>query len=59
MASVDDQNQTDVQEMKQQVRQVLKKMTASSAPRATIEGKKYSMQYVSQLSLHQHIYRPC
>lgn len=42
---MDDQNQADVQEMKQQARQILKKLTRTSEPRASLEGKKHTMQY--------------
>lgn len=44
VATMDDQAQKDVQELKQQVRQVLKKMTPNAAPRASIESKTCTMQ---------------
>ncbi|KAF2485813.1 Longin-like domain-containing protein [Neohortaea acidophila] len=46
VASMDDQNQADVQEMKQQARQILKKLTRTSEPRASLEGKKHTMHYL-------------
>jgi vesicle transport protein SEC22 len=46
VASVDDQNVQEVQELKQQVRQVVKRLTPSSEPRASIESTQHTMQYV-------------
>ncbi|KAK3684661.1 SNAP receptor [Vermiconidia calcicola] len=46
VASVDDQAGQEVQELKQQVRQVMKKLTPASEPRASIESNKYTMHYV-------------
>ncbi|KAK3705782.1 SNAP receptor [Vermiconidia calcicola] len=46
VASVDDQAGQEVQELKQQVRQVMKKLTPASEPRASIESNKFTMHYV-------------
>jgi vesicle transport protein SEC22 len=44
VASVDDQQIAEVGELKQQIRQVVKRITPSSEPRASIESNKYTMQ---------------
>jgi len=49
-ASVEDQNLQDIQDLKQQVRQILKKMTSNTEPRASIESKKYTIQYENHLN---------
>lgn len=45
MASVDDSQIQEVTELKQNIRQVIKKLTPSSEPRASIESSKYTIQY--------------
>lgn len=45
VASVDDQQVKELGELKQQIRQVVKRITPSSEPRASIESKQYTMQY--------------
>ena len=47
VASVDDSQIQEVGELKQQIRQVVKRITPSSEPRASIESGKYSMQSVA------------
>ncbi|GAB1725805.1 hypothetical protein NU195Hw_g2532t1 [Hortaea werneckii] len=46
VASVDDQQVQELGELKQQIRQVIKRITPSSEPRASIESNKYTMHYV-------------
>ncbi|TKA68757.1 hypothetical protein B0A55_07408 [Friedmanniomyces simplex] len=46
VASVDDSQIQEVGELKQQIRQVVKRITPSSEPRASIESGKYTMHYV-------------
>jgi len=46
VASVDDSQIQEVGELKQQIRQVVKRITPSSEPRASIESGKYTMQSV-------------
>ena len=52
VASVDDAQIQEVGELKQQIRQVVKHITPSSEPRASIESGKYTMQCVSPSTLH-------
>ena len=52
VASVDDTQIQEVGELKQQIRQVVKHITPSSEPRASIESGKYTMQCVSPSTLH-------
>ena len=47
VASVDDQNVEEVQELKQQIRQVIKRLTPTSEPRASIEGQQHTIQCVA------------
>ncbi|KAK0930898.1 SNAP receptor [Friedmanniomyces endolithicus] len=49
VASVDDSQIQEVGELKQQIRQVVKRITPSSEPRASIESGKYTMQSVLAL----------
>ncbi|KAK5104861.1 hypothetical protein LTR62_002766 [Meristemomyces frigidus] len=51
VASVDDSQIKEVGELKQQIRQVIKHITPSSEPRASIESGKYTMHYVLNDSL--------
>ncbi|KAK5137043.1 hypothetical protein LTR08_001052 [Meristemomyces frigidus] len=51
VASVDDTHIPEVGELKQQIRQVVKHITPSSEPRASIESGKYTMHYVLNDSL--------
>lgn len=44
VASVDDQQAQELGELKSQIRQVVKRITPSSEPRASIESSKYTMQ---------------
>ncbi|PPJ49725.1 hypothetical protein CBER1_02915 [Cercospora berteroae] len=46
VASVDDSQIQEVTELKQNIRQVIKKLTPSSEPRASIESSKYTIHYV-------------
>ncbi|EMC96521.1 hypothetical protein BAUCODRAFT_108240 [Baudoinia panamericana UAMH 10762] len=46
VASVDDQQIKELGELKQQIRQVVKRITPTSEPRASIESVKYTMHYV-------------
>lgn len=46
MASVDGQNVEEVQKLKGQIRQVIKHLTPSSEPRASIESSQHTMQCV-------------
>ncbi|CAK4032637.1 transport sec22 [Lecanosticta acicola] len=46
VASVDDQQMQDLGEVKNQVRQVVKKITPQSEPRASLEGAKHTIHYV-------------
>ncbi|KAK5163647.1 SNAP receptor [Saxophila tyrrhenica] len=46
VASVDDANVQDVQELKQQIRKVVQRITPSSEPRASIESGQHTMHYV-------------
>lgn len=45
VASVDDNNIQELSELKSQIRQVIKKITPSSEPRASIESTKHTIQY--------------
>lgn len=47
MASVDDSQIQEVTDLKQNIRQVIKKLSPSSEPRASIESTKYTIQYDS------------
>lgn len=47
VASLDDQNVREVQELKQRIRQILRKLTPSSEPRASIESDSHTLQCVS------------
>ncbi|KAK5737887.1 SNAP receptor [Elasticomyces elasticus] len=47
VASVDDSQVQEVGELKQQIRQVVKRITPTSEPRASIESGKYTMQSVA------------
>lgn len=47
VASVDDQQIQEVGELKQRIRQVIKRITPTSEPRASIESGKYTMQLVA------------
>ncbi|KAK4550522.1 hypothetical protein LTR36_000101 [Oleoguttula mirabilis] len=51
VASVDDQQVQELGELKQRIRQVVKRITPSSEPRASIESNKYTMHYVLNDSL--------
>jgi vesicle transport protein SEC22 len=44
VASTDDQNVPQLAEFKQQIRQIVKKITPDSAPRASLESETYNMQ---------------
>ncbi|KAF2159630.1 hypothetical protein M409DRAFT_70936 [Zasmidium cellare ATCC 36951] len=46
VASVDDQQMQDLAELKSQIRAVIKKLTASSEPRASIESTAHTIHYV-------------
>lgn len=50
VASVDDQQVRELGELKQQIRKVVKHITPSSEPRASIESNQYTMQYASPTS---------
>lgn len=54
MASLDNQSGQEVQELKQKVRQVIKRLTPTSEPRASIESNQHTMQYVRQH--HKHLF---
>ncbi|KXT14403.1 hypothetical protein AC579_8366 [Pseudocercospora musae] len=45
VASVDDQQVQELSELKQNIRQVIKRITPNSEPRASIESAKYTIQY--------------
>ncbi|WPH03479.1 Hypothetical protein R9X50_00635900 [Acrodontium crateriforme] len=51
VASVDDQQAQELGELKSQIRQVVKRITPQSEPRASIENSKYTMHYVLNDSL--------
>lgn len=51
VASVDDAQAQELGELKGNIRQVIKKLTPNSEPRASIESAKYSIQYVDQSSI--------
>ncbi|TKA22684.1 hypothetical protein B0A50_07777 [Salinomyces thailandicus] len=51
VASVDDQQVRELGELKQQIRKVVKHITPSSEPRASIESNQYTMHYVLNDSL--------
>ncbi|KAF7189068.1 hypothetical protein AC579_8366 [Pseudocercospora musae] len=46
VASVDDQQVQELSELKQNIRQVIKRITPNSEPRASIESAKYTIHYV-------------
>ncbi|EME86414.1 uncharacterized protein MYCFIDRAFT_54059 [Pseudocercospora fijiensis CIRAD86] len=46
VASVDDQQVQELNELKQNIRQVVKRITPNSEPRASIESAKYTIHYV-------------
>lgn len=49
VASVDDAQAQELGELKGNIRQVIKKLTPNSEPRASIESAKYSIQYADYL----------
>ncbi|KAF2717961.1 snare-like protein [Polychaeton citri CBS 116435] len=51
LASVDDQQIAALNELKSQVRQVIKRLSPTSEPRASIESAQYTMHYVLSDSL--------
>ena len=44
VASTDDSNVAQLSEFKQQIRTIIKKLSPSAEPRASIEGDAYTMQ---------------